>query len=118
MNTGAPLIDEKSALDALNGDRQLLSELALIFVEDTPDLLENLQNAIAKRDFRTACRTIHGLRGLVSTFYADEVTSLASKLEHDLQRGSVELVENGEMDELKASLAKLVQELRDSGYVQ
>ena len=112
------MIDEKSALDALSGDRQLLSELATIFVEDTPGLLEMLQEAVDKRDFQIACRTVHGLRGLVSTFYADKVTSLASKLENELQRGSLELVENGGMDELRASVANLTQELRDTGYVQ
>ena len=112
------LIDEKAALEALSGDRQLLSELAVMFVEDVPGMLQALEESIDHRDLELACRTIHSLRGLSSTFYASELVELASRLEHDVKSANFESLRNGGIDALKRSIAVLIQELRDSGYVR
>jgi len=111
------LIDEKAALEALNGDRQLLSELAVIFVEDVPTILQELEAAADQKDFATACRKIHSLRGLSSTFYATDIVDLASRLEQDVKCENLESLRNGGIIALKRSINFLVQELRDSGYV-
>jgi len=111
------LIDEKAALEALNGDRQLLSELAVIFVEDVPAILQELEAAADQQDFATACRKVHSLRGLSSTFYATEIVDLASRLEQDVKSENLDSLRNGGINALKRSIDFLVQELRDSGYV-
>ncbi len=111
------LIDEKAALSALNGDRQLLSELAVMFVEDVPNILQELQSAADREDVATACRTIHSLRGLSSTFYATDIVDLASRLEQDVKCENLDSLRNGGFDSLKRSIGYLVQELRESGYI-
>ncbi len=112
------LIDEKAALDALNGDRQLLSELAVMFVEDVPTILQELEAATDRQDLATASRTIHSLRGLSSTFYATDIVALASRLEHDVKCENLDSLRNGGIDSLKRSVDFLVRELRESGYVE
>lgn len=111
------LIDEKAALEALNGDRQLLRELAVMFVEDAPTIMEELEAAASRQDVVTTCRTIHSLRGLSSTFYATDVVDLAGRLEQDAKHANLESLRNGGINELKRSINDLVKELRDSGYV-
>lgn len=118
MSSMLHLIDEQSALDALSGDRQLLSEVATIFVEDVPKLLENLEKAVTSRDFDTACRTMHGLRGLASALYSKALTDLTYQLEQDLKVGSAKSLEKGGLSELKCSTENLTKELRDAGYAK
>ena len=110
------LIDEKAALEALNGDRQLLSELAIMFVEDAPAILEELQTAVDSQDQATAHRSIHSLRGLSSTFFAVEVVELAGRLEQDVKSQSLESLRNGGFIALKCSIESLVKKLKESGY--
>ncbi len=111
------LIDERAALEALNGDRQLLSELAVMFVEDAPNLLQELEAATERRDFETAARTIHSLRGLSSTFYAANIVDLASRLENDVKNASFDSLYAGGFHELSSSIQCLAQALREAGYV-
>lgn len=111
------LIDEKAALEALNGDRQLLRELAVMFVEDVPTLLQELEEAANRQDLITTCRAIHSLRGLSSTFYASDIVELAGRLEQEAKSENLASLRNGGIDALKRSIDFLVQELRDSGYV-
>jgi HPt (histidine-containing phosphotransfer) domain-containing protein len=110
------LIDEKAALEALNGDRQLLGELATMFVEDAPTLLQALQSALDCQDQVTAHRTIHSLRGLSSTFFAVEIVELAGRLEQDVKSGNFESLRNGGLLALKHSIDHLLKELQESGY--
>ena len=110
------LIDEKAALEALNGDRQLLGELAVMFAEDAPAILNELQAAVDCQDAVTAHRSIHSLRGLSSTFFAADIVELAGRLEQDVKGESLESLRNGGLLALKRSIHSLVKELQESGY--
>lgn len=59
------------ALERLGGDRELLQTMAVIFVDDAPELLERLQREVAEPDFPAAARTAHSLKGLVVTYDTD-----------------------------------------------
>lgn len=110
-------IDEKVALEALNGNRQLLCDLAIMFVEDSPVLLEDLAVAIDNKEVEKARRLLHTLRGLSSTFYARPTIELALRLEHETSQGSLATLKNGGVDQLKAAIENLAKELRTSGFV-
>lgn len=60
-----------AALQRLGGDRELLQTMAVIFVDDAPELLARLQREVAARDFPTAARTAHSLKGLIVTYDTD-----------------------------------------------
>lgn len=111
------LLDEKAALEALSGDRQLLRELAVMFTEDVPSMLQELEEASNRQDVESACRIIHSLRGLCSTFFATDLVSLAFRLEHDVKIDKLESLRKGGIDELRCSIDNLMKELRTTGYV-
>ena len=117
MATNGKQIDETVALEALNGNRQLLCELAVMFVEDSPSLLEDLAVAIANGEVETARRLLHTLRGLSSTFYARPTIELALRLEQEASRGSLETLANGGVNQLRASIEDLAEELHSAGFV-
>lgn len=115
-NMTQTLIDEKAALEALNGDRRLLGELAVMFVEDAPVILQELQAAVDRQDRESAHRSIHSLRGLSSTFFAHDVVELAWRLEQDVKSENLDSLSNGGFVALKRSINDLVKALQESGY--
>ena len=66
----AAISTKPQRLRALDGERELLSQLATMFVEDAPELLTTLEQAVAAGDCLIARRTVHSLKGLAATFYA------------------------------------------------
>lgn len=63
-------IDLQQALYRLGNDRQLLRELAQIYIEDAPPLLEQAAAGSAHTDIEEAARSAHSLKGLASNFSA------------------------------------------------
>ncbi len=118
MTTDSIRIDEAAALAALNGDRKLLCELAQICVEDTPELLREIDEAVAANQIDVARRLIHSLRGLSSTFFASPTTELARRLEEAASQGRVDLIRNGGVEQLRNSLLDLISELRMIGLAK
>ncbi len=118
MNTDSTTIDEVAALAALNGDRQLLCELAQIFVEDTPMLLEQIDMALETDRVDVARRLVHSLRGLSSTFYATPSTEIAKQLEEAASKGQIEVLRNGGVERLKITFHELGERLRIAGLAR
>lgn len=115
MNSETTTIDEAAALAALNGDRQLLCELAQIFVEDTPGLLEEVEVALNQERIDVARRLVHSLRGLSSTFFASPTTEIAKRLEEAASQGQIDVLRDGGYQRLKTAFQELVEQLRMSG---
>lgn len=115
MSTSFAVIDESAALAALDGNRQLLCELAVIFVEDAPVLLHNLDEAIAADQADVAQRVVHSIKGLSSTFYAKSTIELAGALEECLRVGTMDPLRNGGAEQLKHSVEELSKHLRKCG---
>ena len=68
-------------MSRVGGDAELLREIAVLFLEDYPRVLDELRNAIARQDFRTVERTAHGLKGSVSNFGAAAAVEAARAIE-------------------------------------
>ena len=109
--------DESAALHALDGERELLSQLATMFVEDAPELLTTLEQAVAAGDCSMARRTTHSLKGLASTFYATPTVELAQRLEHEAADGRLNEFTEGGCSQLRRAIESLEQELRTHGLV-
>jgi CheY-like chemotaxis protein len=73
--------DPKAALGRVDGDRELLKEIAGLFFEDTPRLLTEVRNAIQRGDGRALERSAHALKGSVSNFGARTASDAAYSLE-------------------------------------
>ena len=74
-------IDLGSALHAVNGDHDLLRQIFLAFLEECPNLLENIRSALAGGDAAACQMAAHTLKGAVRTFGAENASRLAADIE-------------------------------------
>jgi len=63
-------LDPEAILARVEGDTILLKEVADIFLEDSPRLLREIKDSIARQDARTLERAAHALKGSLSNFGA------------------------------------------------
>ena len=68
-------------LARLDGDRELAVELAGIFVEECPRMLQRLREAVAAGSADEVRRAAHALKGSVSNFIDGGPTATAFELE-------------------------------------
>jgi HPt (histidine-containing phosphotransfer) domain-containing protein len=73
--------DLDAALNALEGDRELLRRIVDLFLLQAPQLLEEVREAISRRDALTLERAAHKLRGSVTNFAAKNAYDAALRLE-------------------------------------
>ncbi len=83
MNNGnnLSLLNLALALDRVGGDRELLEEVAQLFLDDYPNSVAEIEQALAAGDARGVERGAHTLKGAVSNFGADSVVETALALE-------------------------------------
>src|SRR5690349_21223415 len=74
-------LDKGLALSRAGGDEELLRELAALFLDDYPRVLEELKNAITARSAADIEHHAHSLKGSVSNFGAPAVVAAALALE-------------------------------------
>jgi signal transduction histidine kinase/DNA-binding response OmpR family regulator len=78
---GSAVFNPQQALVCVDGDRDLLREVAAIFWEECPRLLAEINAASLSGDGKALERAAHRLKGSVSNFGASTATDLALKLE-------------------------------------
>jgi len=97
--SGAAAIDTEAGLDAdallrsLDGNRELLSEIAGLFVEGCPGALERMRAAVASRDARALEEAAHAFKGSVGFFLAKRAFEAATALEQIGREGDLERAE-------------------------
>ncbi len=111
-------VDESAALSALDGERELLRQLASMFVEDAPVLLRNLQAGLSTQDPLAARHAVHSLKGLAATFFATPTVELAQRLENELSAGRMAAVTDGGAEQLRQTTEALCKELYRRGWVE
>jgi HPt (histidine-containing phosphotransfer) domain-containing protein len=72
MTSPFPIDYEAQVLARYEGDKEMLREVAQLFVDDSPQVLEAVRAAVASRDPKAIHRTAHTLKGTVSNFLAAE----------------------------------------------
>ena len=92
-------INIDATLARLGGDRELLAEFVAIFQSDAPQLVRDLEEAVAQQDATVVERTAHSLKGLAANIGATGVADQADELE---RRAA-----NGSRNELTATLSHL-----------
>lgn len=80
-DTSDPVLDIKIALSHVDGDRALLAELAVMFLEEYPRSIEEAQNSILNRDPVCLERTAHTLKGRLAFFGIRKARSQVEELE-------------------------------------
>jgi len=64
------VVDHTALLERFEGDRELLREIASLFLEDVPQRLSELRDAVSRRDSTAVQRAAHTIKGAVSILSA------------------------------------------------
>jgi two-component system sensor histidine kinase/response regulator len=92
-----------AALEALDGDRDLLRELLQVFLAEAPRQLAQIRQAVDQRDAPILARSAHTLKGSLGHFQADDAAEQAHRLELAGKQGAFA----GTADALNALSAEL-----------
>jgi CheY-like chemotaxis protein len=84
-----PVFDLAAVLDSLDGDFELLREVAEIFLAQAPKHMEKIRTAITNQDATMLVRASHAMKGSAENLFAQGVVQSASKLEEIGRLGSV-----------------------------
>jgi two-component system sensor histidine kinase/response regulator len=74
-------LDYAVALERLGGDEQLLQEVARLFLDEYPTMLDGIRQAVFQRDANALERAAHSLKGSVANFGSDSAYQAAFQLE-------------------------------------
>ncbi len=78
---GTDVFDLAEALDRVEGDADLLQEMADLFLEEYPHMLAAIEQAIMAGDAHALQHAAHTLKGSVSNFAAAKATEASFVLE-------------------------------------
>jgi len=83
MHSEAPgnVVDLELALARVGGDEELLREIAVLFIEECPRALADIQEAVAAGDAGKLENAAHALKGSVANFGAKNAVDAAFRLE-------------------------------------
>jgi len=108
-----PVLDCAEALRRLNGDGQLLADLARLFLEDSPNQVTAIRNSIEQGDISGLARASHALKGSIGNFGARRAFEAASELEKTARQGDLAKCRllcsalESEMEALEPELSRL-----------
>lgn len=81
VGTSAPVVDWNAALGQMGGFEDLLVRAAKMFQDELPGYLDRLDRELADGDREGLATTAHTLKGLASTFCAEQARATAFELE-------------------------------------
>ena len=88
MNSGPRAL--QAALKAVDGDSQLLADIARIFMSEAPRLLSDIEGAVARSDAALLRRAAHTIKGGLRLFGAETAYELACQIEVFGRAGHIE----------------------------
>lgn len=108
---GAPLINRKRALERMGGDEEMLDGLIQCFIEDAPELLSQLDEALRENDSAEVARAAHSLKGLSANFEALPCRNAAELVEQVGRGGDLSNI-SPRVSVLKREVAALIGALK------
>lgn len=96
-------VDEAAVLKVVGGDRVLLREIVVLFLEDYPKKLTEISDALGRNDAQAVEFAGHALKGAAMTLCAHRVVERALSVEQMGRAAELQPVSN--------ALARLEQEL-------
>jgi HPt (histidine-containing phosphotransfer) domain-containing protein len=92
-------------IKSFENDQGLFKELVEIFLNDSPQMLNNLRESLKSTDAKTFKRTAHSLKGMLRNFQAESAAETAYELE--------QIGEQGRLDEADHIIDSLAAQLDD-----
>jgi two-component system, sensor histidine kinase and response regulator len=100
-SSGCAVFDCEAALERVEGDSDLLREMAMVFLENCDAMLDDVRRAAASRDARGLERAAHALKGCLANLAANEAWKSAAQVER--------LSREKDVDNLTGACAQLEQ---------
>jgi two-component system sensor histidine kinase/response regulator len=108
--TTADPLDWSTALERVEGDRELLEELVRLFIETSPASMQEMRRALNAKDTKQLDRLAHTIKGSSASLGANRVSQAALVLEMRARSGAIENA--GELiDALQKELDRVLPEL-------
>lgn len=105
-------VQHEELLERVGGSHELLVEVIDLFLEDGPQLLTTIQEALARGDADGVRRGAHALKGSAGNFGASTLVAVAHQVEMHAATGSLgSLAER--LPALETELSELSTELAD-----
>jgi HPt (histidine-containing phosphotransfer) domain-containing protein len=110
-----PFIDRAALMEHIDGDMELLRQIALVLADTAPGMLAKLRDGIAANQPAQVRDAAHAIRGAARNFFAPSVESAAMALEvmgsggRLTGAGAALLILEAEVSKLQQALAALVQ---------
>jgi signal transduction histidine kinase/DNA-binding response OmpR family regulator len=101
------VFDADDLLLKLGGDSSLIRELVSLFLESYPTRLEELRDAVRRRDVRRVEFLAHSLKSSVSNFFAWGAVRSAERLENMARANQIDEAEDA-FTHLESSIGRLV----------
>jgi HPt (histidine-containing phosphotransfer) domain-containing protein len=105
-------MDLELALGAMDGDRHLLEQLAVIFSEDAPRIAVEFEEALKRQDFASARMAVHSLKGLTASFYEPEAVDMFGRYECFCAEENWEALQGAD-EAINARITTLIAEMRE-----
>ncbi len=120
MTTEVPadrqVLDLEAALRRLDGDQDLLRDVAAFYAQDAEPLLKEVEQALAVADAEEAGRAAHSLKGLASNF-GPASAAAAEAVEHAARDGDLRRAAEL-LPALAAEVSRLTGALRAAGVLE
>jgi HPt (histidine-containing phosphotransfer) domain-containing protein len=81
MQEDKTVFDKDVALKMFEGEEEFLKELVEIFINDVPEHMLEIEEAVNCRNSEALVKSAHKLKGAVANFGKNATTDTASKLE-------------------------------------
>lgn len=101
-DTLAQTCNWNAALKRLDDDIEIMEMMTSMFIEEYPDYLDNITNALNKQDWKLLGRELHTLKGVCSSVGAEKATALIQNAEL--------LIQNNQLSEIKPLIKATKQE--------
>ena len=89
---------------------EFINELIDAFLEDAPNMIQNMRSALGEKDVESFRRNAHSLKSNAYTFGAAELGALAKELETMGKENNLNV--GNKLDVLDATLGKVAEELK------
>jgi two-component system sensor histidine kinase/response regulator len=106
------MVDNRSLIEAFDGDWNFFKEVVEIFLDDYPRLLENLRKSFKEGDCDVFMRSAHSLKGMLKNFRAENAAEVAFDLEKKGQEADLNGVQ-ADIESLAAQIAEVDKTLRN-----
>jgi two-component system, sensor histidine kinase and response regulator len=103
-------LDVEAALRRIDGDRDLLKQIAELFRNECPSTIDAIRSAIASQSAKDLERQAHTLKGSSANLGATAVTEVAKQLEAIARTGDIQRA-RGELETLEIEVDRLMCEL-------